>query len=211
MTIKMKDMLALPVKRTAGGIMPFLKDGNDEVMFVGSSYHVDLCVTAINAYDANQEEIECLLKSIINLTNYGDEKLKKNVEQQQEIAELKAMVNALIEKANPALDDMVVLFSEQRPSHSDGSFSVDGQSCHDLQFAIESTPTQCLVSVKADAIDSVKAVVAAELNEIFDEEMLTNMESKGVIACKDGFILSIVATVELEIEEHTNKLRDQKS
>jgi len=55
--IKMSDMLMLPVKRVNGGVMPFLKDDNDEVMFVGTRYHVDLCVTAINAYDANQERI----------------------------------------------------------------------------------------------------------------------------------------------------------
>tara|TARA_R110000850_G_scaffold252359_1_gene377543 strand:- start:458 stop:760 length:303 start_codon:yes stop_codon:yes gene_type:complete len=49
--IKMSGLLALPVKRTEGGIMPFLKDNNGEVMFVGDGYHVDACVIAINSHD----------------------------------------------------------------------------------------------------------------------------------------------------------------
>jgi hypothetical protein len=49
---KMSELLALPVRRESGGVMPFLKDFNSEVMFVGDGYHVDACVIAINSHDA---------------------------------------------------------------------------------------------------------------------------------------------------------------
>lgn len=73
-------------------------------------------------------------------------------EQQQEIAELKSMVNALVDKSGLVFDDMIVLFSEQKPSREDGSYLVDGQSCHELQLLLDDTPAQCLVDVKTQAI-----------------------------------------------------------
>lgn len=100
MTIKMKDMLVLPVKRTAGRVMPFLKDGNNETMFVGSRYHVDLCVTAINAYDTNQERIndlDELRKGSMNCIKQQREEITK---QQQEIAELKAVLADITKEEN---------------------------------------------------------------------------------------------------------------
>ena len=70
--LKMSDMLALPVTRVPGGVMPFLKDGNGLVLFVGDQYHVDICVTAINEYDKHVAEIEALTKRVTELEMFAD-------------------------------------------------------------------------------------------------------------------------------------------
>lgn len=123
--VKMSDMLALPVTRVPGGVMPFLKDSNGLVLFVGDQYHVDICVTAINEFDKHKAEIEAL----------------------------KAQLKLIRESYISAMGDIEVLFKIQPQSASDGSYQVDGQSCYELAMVIHNTPQQCLNSVKADAID----------------------------------------------------------
>ena len=49
--IKMIELLSLPVKREPGGAMPYLKDANGEVIFVGDGYHIDAIVIAVNTHD----------------------------------------------------------------------------------------------------------------------------------------------------------------
>lgn len=63
----MSAMLVLPVKKESGGVLPYLKDGNGEIMFVGSHYHVNLCVTAINEHDKKDAEIEALKAQVNEL------------------------------------------------------------------------------------------------------------------------------------------------
>ena len=170
--IKMEDMLVLPVKRTPGGIMPFLKDGNDEVMFVGSRYHVDLCVTAINAYDANQErivELDELRKGSMNCIRQQREEITM---QQQEIAELKAELEqhddqiTNIEIANQEMLAAAGARINKRVDENNGlkakielmrdiSLSSNYDDIYHLiealADAINKTPQQCLSNVKADA------------------------------------------------------------
>lgn len=70
--IKMSDLLALPVARTSGGVMPFLKDGNGEVMFVGDGFHIDAVVHAVNTHDTMQArivELESLIKEADDYLN----------------------------------------------------------------------------------------------------------------------------------------------
>lgn len=98
--IKMSDMLTLPVKRVPGGMMPFLKDGNDEVLFVGDGYHVDACVLAINAYDANQQEIADLKAQLAKQEDVNNASLEVSVARTNVIVkerdELKAANSKLI-------------------------------------------------------------------------------------------------------------------
>jgi len=142
--IKMSDMLMLPVKRVNGGVMPFLKDDNDEVMFVGTRYHVDLCVTAINAYDTSQERIadldELRKNSMACIRSQGD----KVIEKSEEIKALKAQVELYkgeleslacrieyVPLANPHLVDIR----------------------HRIKSLNKVSPQQCLADVRADAVD----------------------------------------------------------
>jgi uncharacterized protein YegP (UPF0339 family) len=65
----MSQLLALPVRREAGGVMPFLKDYNGEVMFVGDGYHVEACVIAINSHDALTARVAELEAEVNNLND----------------------------------------------------------------------------------------------------------------------------------------------
>ena len=69
MTIKMSEVFELPVKKAQGGVLPFLRDSNPmcNTIFVGNDDHVDATVIAINAYDANQQEIAELNLTIIRM------------------------------------------------------------------------------------------------------------------------------------------------
>lgn len=149
------------------------------------------------------------------------ESLYVNLEQQQEIQ----LQNAQLLDANNeimALKAMVECQKLALSTISDwGSLTIEfkvnfgsnGQRDYYRKIAAEAynkTPQQCLASVKADAVESVKPIVTEELREVFDSEMLEQMKSNGVIACEDGFLLSLIATFEMIIEDHANKLREQK-
>jgi len=74
MTIKMSDVFDLPTKKTPGGMMPYLKDCNGGIIFVGDQSHVRAAVLAINAYDANQAEI-AELKALLDLSEAKHDRL----------------------------------------------------------------------------------------------------------------------------------------
>lgn len=131
--IKMSDMLILPVKRVNSGVMPFLKDDNDEVMFVGTRYHVDLCVTAINAYDANQERIKRQQKTNSELADVGAKILVGN-------SELKAQVELL----HNTLDEFD-RYNRNNLEYRGSPFA------EKVVSSLAKSPQQCLADVRADA------------------------------------------------------------
>ena len=91
--IKMSDVFIMPVKKTPGGVMPFLKDNQGEVIFVGGDMHVDAVVVAINVYDANQKSISNLRSAVHNLATDG-------LKQDKRITELEAALLELIDTAS---------------------------------------------------------------------------------------------------------------
>jgi len=164
MTIKMKDMLALPVKRVAGGVMPFLKDGNGEVMFVGSRYHVDLCVTAINAYDANQERMVELQKLVDHwICNHNNVVAQLRVftsrpditinKQQEEIKALKAHAEELTSALTKGVSAIPLA----------GESAYQDEIRHIMINALDKTPQQCLASVKAESFNDGVISMGCEL------------------------------------------------
>lgn len=69
MKVKMLDTFNLPVKKSPGGMMPFLKDNQGAVVFVGDDHYVEAATIAINAYDVNQERIAELERAAIDVFN----------------------------------------------------------------------------------------------------------------------------------------------
>ena len=66
---------------------------------------------------------------------------------------LKAQVSLIKSTHSDASGDIATLFKYQQSSFETGEYRVDGQSCTELDKAINQTPEQCLNSIKADAID----------------------------------------------------------
>lgn len=179
--IKMKDMLALPVKRAPGGIMPFLKDGNDEVMFVGTAYHVDLCVTAINAYDDNQDEIKLLkvqlelarghrdlahqeIKSLkVELEQHDDQITNIEIVNQEMLAVADARINKQVDDNNElkaqvnAFIEEFSCFVAQHECNCGHPSCRTCKECKDAFKLLDKTPAQCLANFKTTVIKSTIA------------------------------------------------------
>lgn len=70
----------------------------------------------------------------------------------KENAELKCKIFNISKAWRLASSDISALFEAQPMNKSDGSYDIDGQSCHELYLAIDKTPTQHLSDIKADAV-----------------------------------------------------------
>lgn len=71
---------------------------------------------------------------------------------QKQNDELRAKIADIQSKWEFASSDISSLFKTQPMNQNDGSFAIDGQSCHDLFTAIVSTPAQSLADIRAEAV-----------------------------------------------------------
>lgn len=153
--VKMSDVFELPVKKMPGGMMPYLKDCNGIVIFVGDDSHIRAAVIAINNYDANQERIAELEKESAHWKSNHDNVVNKLRvftrrpdltinKQQEEIKTLKAQVNHLRDTIADCRDNIYAPFDDEAL----GEWSMQ------LLSTLNKTPQQCLADVRASVITS---------------------------------------------------------
>ena len=80
----------------------------------------------------------------------------KTVEQlEKENRELNSKIFNIAKAWRLASSDISSLFEVQPINKSDGSYGIDGQSCHDLYSAIVKAPAHHLDNIKADTIEEL--------------------------------------------------------
>ena len=149
MTIKMSEEFKLPVKKTPGGVLPYLKDCNDLVIFIGDEAHVKAAVLAINAYDANQLEIAELKLAL----RQNDDEIKNSEAVRASIAALAdARTNGLANEN----DELKAMVNALRDGYKEAIVCMEGEwgeeTCTEELKILSLSPAQCLASVKATAI-----------------------------------------------------------
>jgi len=144
MTIKMKDIFKLPMGANYSGIHEDIKFNGDKII---GQFDTDpearAATIAINAYDANQLEISKLKTGIRGIEIHAKSMGVTITEQQQEIAELKAMVNEQ--------ENMLAMISKNDDYMSQLWFDCGYHK--NLDSLLSKTRNQHLASVKADAVD----------------------------------------------------------
>lgn len=93
---------------------------------------------------------------------------------QKENDELRAHIANIQSKWDSASGDISVLFETQPMNREDGSFAVDGQSCHELFTAIKSTPTQSLAEIRAEAVGKFAEVLRYEYEGPMSADSIEN-------------------------------------
>ncbi len=153
MTIKMKDVFSGKVS-----VDEHKNVGDLLANFCGCETfkEAEAVAVAINAYDANQQEI-IELKAKLSL---ADAIINKRVDNEKKQAEeLKAMVNALRDALYP--------FLPHEFQYNDGSECMGD----DVNEALNESKEQCLTDVKADAVkDFMNYIQYAEEDELINEE-----------------------------------------
>lgn len=108
----------------------------------------------------------------------------KTIEQlEKENTELRVKIFNISKAWRLASSDISALFETQSMNRSDGSYDIDGQSCHELYLAIDKAPAQHLADIKADAV--------------------VNAANKTIVHNNTGFCLHC------EVVEYANKLRGE--
>ena len=86
--------------------------------------------------------------------------------------ELRAKIADIQSKCELASSDISALFETQPMNREDGSFAIDGQSCHELFTAIKSSPAQSLSDAKAEAITQFTEHVKYTFEGIMSDDAL---------------------------------------
>ena len=61
--MKMSDVLEMPLSKVSGGIMPFVKEADNDTVAVCDDRHADAIVHAINCHDDMVNALDLVIKS----------------------------------------------------------------------------------------------------------------------------------------------------
>jgi len=109
-----------------------------------------------------------------------------NSDLQKENDELRAKIADIQNKWELASSDISSLFETQPMNQNDGSFAIDGQSCHELFTAIKSTPAQSLAEVKSEAVARFAEFVKYNYEGPMNADSLEDFADKYANKLKEG-------------------------